>query len=253
MNSVTAIMTEYDDRFFEYISVGSLRSAAIVAPLVLQHYRAFSLADIGCGRGAWLVEWQRAGVADWLGVDGDYVDKDGLLVPADHFVAQDLTRCFDLRRVFDLVSSLEVGEHILPSATDIFVDNLCAHGDAILFSAAVPGQGGKSHVNEQTYDFWRQRFAARGYRLFDFVRPMLVSRAEVEAWYRYNILFFARGAAVERLSDEARATEITLDQPIPDFATLFWHLRNAVINLLPPRVVGSLVELKHQFARLRRC
>jgi len=228
-----------------------LRSAAVVVPLILQHYRPSSVADIGCGRGAWLVEWRRAGVADWLGVDGDYVPKAGLLVPPDHFLTQDLTSHFDLGRKYDLVISLEVGEHIPPLATDIFVDNLCAHADAILFSAAVPGQGGTSHVNEQTYDFWRQRFAARGYRLFDFVRPKLVSHREVEPWYRYNSLFFARGTAVDRLSNGVRATEIKLDEPVPDFAPLSWHLRNAVIKLLPTPVADCLVQLKHLVVRLR--
>jgi hypothetical protein len=249
MNPLAANSITYNDGFFDYISIGSKRSAAIVAPLVLQHYEAVSLADLGCGRGAWLVEWQRAGVADYLGIDGDYVDQGRLFIPRDRFSTQDLTRRFDIGRRFDLVVSLEVGEHISPGDTETFVDNLCTHSDAILFSAAVPGQGGLSHVNEQDYAFWRQRFSARDYRLFDFIRPMLRLRYEVEPWYRYNSLFFARADALERLSEEARSTEIKIDQLVPDYSPMSWRLRNTIIRRLPHSISDRLVEVKHQFVR----
>ena len=75
VSSLTTHSIPYDGGFFDYISIGSRRSAAIVAPLVLKHYQANSVADIGCGRGAWLPEWQRAGVTDYIGVDGDYIDR----------------------------------------------------------------------------------------------------------------------------------------------------------------------------------
>jgi hypothetical protein len=80
------------------------------------------------------------------------VETARLAMPAKHFAAFDLSRPFRLGRRFDLVQSLEVAEHIPPAQTEIFVDNLAAHGDVILFSAAVPGQGGEFHVNEQPYD-----------------------------------------------------------------------------------------------------
>ena len=251
MSSLTANSITYDAGFFDYVSIGSKRSAAIVAPLVLQHYEAVSLADIGCGRGAWLPEWQRAGVVDYLGIDGDYVDLDRLFIPPDRFTTQDLTQRFYLGRRFDLVASLEVGEHITPNDTETFVDNLCTHSDAILFSAAVPGQGGLSHVNEQDYEFWRKRFSARDYRLFDFIRPKLVSCHEVEPWYRYNSLFFARAGALKRLSEEARSAEIERDQPVPDYSPILWQLRNAIIRRLPPPIYDRLVEVKHRFVRWR--
>jgi SAM-dependent methyltransferase len=243
--------TTYDDNFFDYISLGSRRSAAIVAPLILKMFPAQSVCDIGSGRGAWLVEWQRAGVRDYLGVDGDYVDVGKLMVPAERFVTKDLTKAFDLGRTFDLVTSLEVGEHIVPEATDVFVDNLSRHSDAILFSAATPGQGGTFHVNEQTYDFWRKRFSARGYRTFDLVRPNVSLRQEIEPWYRYNTLFFARGAALTRLASEALAAEIAAGDPVPDWSPLSWRARKAIIRRLPVSWTDRLVEIKHRYVMAR--
>ena len=250
MTSDTVQLT-YDDDFFDYISLGSRRSAALIAPLILKMYPARSVCDIGSGRGAWLVEWDQAGLSSYLGVDGDYVSIDNLMIPAEHFVTKDLTKEFDLGRTFDLVTSLEVGEHIVPEATDTYVDNLCRHADAILFSAATPGQGGTFHVNEQRHDFWRQRFAARGYRAFDLVRPNVVSQKQIEPWYRYNTLFFARGAALGRLANEAFAAEIQPSDPVPDWSPLSWRARNAVIRVLPVAWTDRLVEIKHRYVMAR--
>ncbi len=251
MNSIWARNVTYDNSFFDYVSIGSMRSASVVAPVVLEHYPLASLVDIGCGRGAWLAKWEQAGVSDYIGVDGSYVDKDNLLIAPDRFIRQDLTQAFTLGRKFDLAISLEVGEHILPSATETFVDNLCSHSDAILFSAAVPGQGGTFHVNEQGYEFWRQRFAARDYQLFDFLRRKIASRSDVEPWYRYNSLFFAHGDALDRLSEEARASEVKFGEAVPDVAPISWRLRNAVIRWLPTPATDWLVEMKHKIVRRR--
>lgn len=241
----------YSDRFFDYISAGSTRSAAVVVPLVLKHFPVTSLADIGCGRGAWLAQWGRSGVSDYAGIDGDYIERATLLIPSDRFIERDLSKPFDLGRRFDMIVSLEVAEHIRPEATEVFVDNLCRHADAILFSAATPGQGGLHHVNERDYGFWRDRFAAQGYRLFDFVRPAIVGMTEVEPWYRYNSLFFARGDAVARLSDTAAGTEIGTNESVPNRAPLNWRLRNALLDKMPASWVQGLVGLKHWYATMR--
>ena len=243
--------SSYDDAFFDYISLGSQRSAAVVAPLMLEMFPARSLCDIGSGRGAWLVEWERAGLANYLGVDGDYLSLDTLMIPRDHFVTRNLTKPFDLGRRFDLVTSLEVGEHIVPEAAETYIDNLCRHSDAILFSAATPGQGGTSHVNEQRPDFWRQRFRARGYRAFDIIRPKLLGQKQVEPWYRYNTLFYGRGNALERLAKEAFANEIRAEDPVPDCAPLGWRARNAVIRMLPASMIDLLIEMKHRYVVAR--
>jgi len=248
---MTAPSPAYSDRFFDYISAGSTRSAAIVVPLVLKHFPVASLADIGCGRGAWLAQWNLSGVTDYVGVDGNYVDRATLLIPRDRFIEQDLSNSFNLGRRFDLIVSLEVAEHIRPEAAEVFVDNLCRHADAILFSAATPGQGGLHHVNERDYGFWRDRFATRGYRLFDFVRPAIVGMTPVEPWYRYNSLFFARGDAVTRLSDAAATAEIATGESVPDRSPLHWRLRNALLDKMPASWVQGLVGLKHWYATMR--
>ena len=88
--------------------------------------------------------------------------------------------------------SLEVAEHLAPECGPRFVEALVNQSDNILFSAAIPGQGGQSHVNEQWPSYWIGLFSNHRYRCFDFIRPMIWEDRQVECCYRQNILFFTR-------------------------------------------------------------
>src|SRR4051794_37856528 len=186
-------MTEhvYSTDFYDYIDAGSRASAEVVSGLILGEIKVKSLLDVGSGHGAWAAVWLKAGVKDVLAVDGDYVNRDQLAIPADKFIGHDLATALDLERKFDLVQSLEVAEHLPGSSAPGFVDNLVRHGDLILFSAAVPHQGGEHHVNEQPPEYWRKLFAERGYEVFDWLRPRLASHREVKPWYRFNSFLYA--------------------------------------------------------------
>jgi hypothetical protein len=79
-------------------------------------------------------------------VDGDDVPRGALAIPAAAFWAIEISQPFDLGRRFDLLQCLEVAEHLPEMHSDTLIDNLCRHGDLIMFSAAIPGQGGDFHV-----------------------------------------------------------------------------------------------------------
>jgi len=248
-------MHTYDTLFFDYIQAGSGRSAKTVLPLVLAGLPTDSVLDVGCGAGAWLREYLALGIHDLLGVDGEYVRPEQLLIPSEHFLARNLAHPFDLGRRFDLVQCLEVAEHLSVDYAVTLVDNLIRHGDCVLFSAAVPGQGGEYHVNEQPYAYWRALFAARGYRLFDWLRPQLRSRREVEPWYRYNLLLFVQDRHIPRLPLAIAVTRIADTAPVPDVAPLGDRLRKAVMRRLPSALLSPLAVIKHhlviRLARIR--
>jgi SAM-dependent methyltransferase len=147
-------VTDYTSEFFRAKTEGSLRSARTVVPIVMELLKPGSVVDVGCGRGTWLSVFAEHGIADVVGVDGDYVDRRTLLIPPDRFVAHDLTTPLRLHRTFDLVVSLEVAEHLPVACAGEFVASLTSLGSAVLFSAAVPGQGGTHHVNERWQDYW---------------------------------------------------------------------------------------------------
>jgi hypothetical protein len=185
----------YGQRFYGVQADGSARSAARIVPIVRELLHPTSVLDVGCGVGTWLAEWQVQGVDDVVGVDGDYVDRSDLRIPADNFVARDLEQPLSLGRRFDLVMTLEVAEHITSATSATFVKSLVEHADVVLFSAAVPGQGGTGHINEQWPSYWASLFRVHGYRPLDVLRPMIWEDAEVVHWYRQNLLIFASEAA----------------------------------------------------------
>ncbi len=241
----------YTDEFYDYIDADSHRSATRLIDRGLHWLSPSSVLDVGCGRGAWLRHWLKAGVEDICGVDGDYVSRNQLGFAAQHFVEQDLSLPFDLGRRFDLVQSLEVAEHLPSSASEEFVRSLANHGDQILFSAAVPGQGGEHHVNERPLDYWRDRFATFGFRCFDCVRPKVAGDEGIKPWYRYNSLLYVRGEAAEMLPEEVLAAEVEPGAPIHDVSSLPWRLRRALVARLPRNAVTRIAQFNARRATLR--
>ena len=134
-----------------------------------------------------------------------------LLIGPDRVQIQDLEKGFDLGRRFDLVISLEVAEHLSAAAAERFIASLTRHGPAVLFSAAIPFQGGHHHVNEQFLPYWAELFARHGFRPLDILRARLWNDSEILWWLRQNIVLFAHDgliAANETLQREADAARL---------------------------------------------
>jgi len=188
----------YDADFFRIQQDGSVRSANVVVPIAASIVRPMSVVDVGCGTGGWLAVFLAHGVRDIAGIDGDYVKASMLRIPQRSFRTADLSLPFDMDRTYDLAVSLEVGEHLPASAASTYVDSLTKLSDAVLFSAAVPFQGGRHHVNEQWPDYWARLFSERDFVCFDCIRRKIWSNPDVQWWYAQNILLFVRASAVSR-------------------------------------------------------
>ncbi len=173
-----------------------LRSADIVVGCLLEIYSPRSVLDVGCGLGHFSRKFMEAGITDVLAIDGSYLDPSLLCIPQDRFREADLTKPFDFGRKFDLVVSLEVAEHLPRECAGQFVDCLVLHGEAILFSAAFPGQGGQNHLNEQWAGWWAQEFKRHGYIPIDAIRPKLLDAPGLPPWYRFNCILYARPGVI---------------------------------------------------------
>jgi SAM-dependent methyltransferase len=197
-------MTTYTPTWFESQVDHSRSSAAVVVPALVSMLKPRSVVDVGCGQGAWAAAFLGAGVADVLGIDGEYVDRSRLLIPADRFLARDLSRPLELGggRRFDLCVCLEVAEHLPGEHAPALVDALCGLAPTVVFSAAVPGQGGNHHVNERFLSEWVALFAARGYAPIDAVRPLIWGDERVAWWYRQNMILLAGPGSSARASAE---------------------------------------------------
>jgi hypothetical protein len=244
--AASASASPYDERFFETADRATAMSAdGVIGPLQTE-LQAGSVLDIGCARGAWLSSWLHHGAREVLGVDGAYIDTAQLKIPRAAFLARDLSQPLNLGRQFDVVQSLEVAEHLPASTAERFVDNLTCHGRVILFSAAIPGQGGEHHVNEQPLEYWRGKFAARGYDVFDFLRPQICGDRNIAFCYRYNILLFAHSSVVGDLPAAICASRIEPGRPLADFLPFWMRLRLCAVSCLPRSAVNWIARARYR-------
>ncbi|WP_292290424.1 methyltransferase domain-containing protein [Marivita sp.] len=207
----------YDTEYHAALEEGSRRSAEIVLPMVLDALDPKSLVDVGCGSGAWAKAASDWGTDDVLGIDGPWVAQETLRIPVENFVAADIGQPLGLGRRFDLALCLEAAEHLPESAAETLVGNLTALSPVILFSAALPGQGGEGHVNEALPSYWCRHFEAKGYTCLDVLRGRIWDIPQVEPWYRQNILLFVDRACLAQKPTFADPLKQKL-RPILDLA-----------------------------------
>lgn len=182
----------YDFEWHTRLADKTTRSAEQVLAIVREFLPFESLLDVGCGSGLWLDTAAQLGCGTIQGIDGPWTDIGALEIPLSAFKVADLEKPFAMDRRYDCAISLEVAEHVAPAASDIFVDNLVAHADLIVFGAAIPFQGGFRHTNERWQSAWREMFSARGYEAFDPVRPLIWDSPDVHYWYKQNLLVYVR-------------------------------------------------------------
>jgi SAM-dependent methyltransferase len=182
----------YKDRSYSARDKLTRQSAEVIVPIVLDIIPVLSAVDVGCGVGTWLSVFQKYGVKEIFGIEGNWVPKKYLVIEEKNFLNHDLNKPLKLGKKFDLAISLEVAEHIPASNTLLFIDTLTSLAPAILFSAAIPGQGGIGHVNEQWPDYWVEMFGKKGYESVDIIRRKIWNEKRVAWWYAQNTLLFLR-------------------------------------------------------------
>jgi SAM-dependent methyltransferase len=211
----------YDAKFYRELEA-TRDSAREVLPLVFELIQPASIVDIGCGEGHWLAAATELGARDVLGIDGEWVLKTKLEIPRDRFLAHDLTAPLKLDRKFDLALSLEVAEHLPESQARRFVETLCQAADKILFSAAIPGQGGRHHVNEQWPEYWAKLFAEFGFDCCDLLRPRIWNNPRVLWYYAQNCVIYARRGSLAQNAITA--------SPLPLVHPELWSKQLARLN-----------------------
>jgi SAM-dependent methyltransferase len=203
-------MSPYSAQWYRSELENSLHGARAIVPLLMEMFHPTSVIDVGCGTGAWLSVFRDQGVKVLQGLDGEWVLQDQLLIPREDFKPADLTKKFEADKHYDLAMSLEVAEHLPASAAENLVYSLTRLAPVIVFSAAVPGQGGNTHVNEQWPGYWAALFEKYSYEVVDCIRPRIWHREEVAACYLQNTLLYISNRAFELypwLRDARKQTE----------------------------------------------
>lgn len=176
---------KYTSEYYGQISEGAIRSAKVVLPML---GKPGTVIDIGCGVGEW-----NNGNIKYFGVDYK-VNKNDLLISFDRYVDCNLNKELPPvgRSPFDLCLCLEVAEHLRPHRSEALVKYLCSISDRVLFSAAIPYQGGNGHVNEQWQSYWGKLFADNGFGAT--MQKEFRNLDGVDLYYRQNMVLYERGA-----------------------------------------------------------
>lgn len=167
-------------------------AATEILPYVFKFKNISSIIDVGCGNGSWLKAAKELGVKEVLGIDGIQVSPNEMNIEPSEFCKKDLTSFFDLEKKYDLLISLEVAEHLPETAANTFIKSLTNHSDYILFSAAIPGQGGQYHINEQWPNYWNEKFIENGYKAYDILRNHFWNNKKVFWWYKQNMILYVK-------------------------------------------------------------
>lgn len=191
-------MTLYDRAFYDVIRAGTRASAAAVVPILMDRlwpdgsHRERSIVDVGCGEGWWASAFATSGFTA-SGTDSGDIPAT-MLAPGFEFHFRDLSARGWSQGLLGHGAALclEVAEHVPDRALPQFFDELCALSDLIVFSGAVPGQGGHGHVSEKPQSVWAGILRARGYEVSGALRWDFWDHPDVENWYKSNLLVAAR-------------------------------------------------------------
>ena len=192
-------MKKYEQPFYEKWYEKKVYAAEVIFDLLFDVIPPVkSAVDIGCGIGTFLSVLKKKGVTEVAGIDGPWVSEEKLCIPNGDFRRHNLEELEALERRFDLAISLEVAEHLAPESATRFVKMLTGASDFVLFSAAIPFQGGMHHVNEQWPEYWALKFQEEGFVALDLIRPAIWNETMIPSWYKQNTLLFV---SQSRLSD----------------------------------------------------
>lgn len=150
-----------------------------------------TVLDIGCGIGEWGRNIEKFNCL-YKGVDFK-IPQDRLLIPLENYLEHDMRTSLELEEKPDMLLCLEVAEHIEAEFAGSFVKNLCDLVNpegVIVFSAAIPHQGGVNHVNEQWQSYWQKLFAENGFFADISLRNIIHQNADIDIWYRQNIIIY---------------------------------------------------------------
>ena len=182
----------YNHEFYVNRRNATLHAARTILSYVFDYLGDVkSVVDYGCGRGTWLSVAEELGAKDIHGFEGHWLNRSEADVASNNITLVDLEEPTPVSRRFDLAVSLEVAEHLSPDRAASFVSDLCEASDYVLFSAAIPNQGGTHHINERWQSYWASLFAENGYGPIDCVRPKIWNSNEIPCWYRQNIILYS--------------------------------------------------------------
>jgi SAM-dependent methyltransferase len=204
----------YTREYYAAVGADAQGSALVILPAVFAVLdRPTSVIDVGCGTGEWLAQCARLGTTDVVGVD-QVSYHPSMTIRRSAYRQTDLERGIAMERDFDLALCLEVAEHLSLDGGRGLVKDLTKLADVVLFSGAIPGQGGLGHRTERWQSFWAAEFGSHGFRPLDFVRSTVWMDQRVQWWYAQNTVLYV--AASKQIGAACGSAPMILDLVHPE-------------------------------------
>ena len=165
-----------------------------IVPFIMKLIKPRTVIDIGCGIGTFMKVFKDNGVETVHGIDGPWCDRELLFkhIDPNEFQEKNLEQDLGVKEKYDLAVCLEVAEHLTPKRAETFIQELTTMADVILFSAAIPNQGGDHHYNEQWLTYWENLFNKHQFKVFDILRPYFWDNPNIYFWYKQNMVLVVK-------------------------------------------------------------
>ena len=155
---------------------------------IIAMFKVETVVDIGCGNGSYVRKFIEAGF-DCVGYDGSPLTEE-ISGGMCHII--DFSEAIDIGK-YDLVVSLEVGEHIPKQYEEVYLDNIIrAARRNIVLSWAIEGQPGYGHVNCRNNDYVIEEIEKRGF-IFDKEGSLYLRDKSTLPWFKNTIIIFKNG------------------------------------------------------------
>jgi glycosyltransferase involved in cell wall biosynthesis len=163
----------YGEKFYADHKKGPTGAAYRLGRAIWNLYHPESAVDVGCAVGVMLRGIMDASLTGGhilptvIGIEAlsskDDILKAGPEIPVDRYLWVDLETYVPPLPRADVVVCTEVGEHLPQNRAGSLVAYVASTGDRVVWSAAIPGQGGDHHVNEQPEEYWEELFRGQGF------------------------------------------------------------------------------------------
>lgn len=194
-----------------------------IAERIVKEINPKTVLDAGCAMGFLVEGLRNRGVETW-GVDvSEYAISQAHESVRPFCRVGSITHPFE--RKYDLVTCIEVFEHMPSVEAEKAAENLCRHTDDILFSSTPFDYKEVTHVNVRPPEYWAAMFARHGfYRDFDFDASFLTpwavrySRKPFELWRFINeyerrfFLFWKENSDLRALVQQQQGTVARLEE-----------------------------------------
>lgn len=131
------------------------------AETIVREFHPATVLDAGCAMG-FLVEGLRKRGVEASGIDvSEYAISEVHESVAEHCHVGSLTEPLPGR--YDLITCIEVLEHIPPEQADRAIANLCAASDRLLISTSPTDFAEPTHLNVQPPEYWSAALAREGF------------------------------------------------------------------------------------------